>query len=78
MNYRIEKKEAFRIVGISEPLETEIEKNFEIVPLMWDEAKINGTIPRLVAMMEGVPLGLLGVSSCNELDNWRYYIAVAR
>lgn len=22
-------------------------------------------------------MGLLGVSACNELDNWRYYIAVA-
>ncbi|MBU3146846.1 AraC family transcriptional regulator [Clostridium sp. CF012] len=77
MNYRIEKKEAFRIVGVSEPLETEIEKNFEIVPQMWGTAAMNGTIPRLAAMMEGIPIGLLGVSSCNESDNWRYYIAVA-
>jgi AraC family transcriptional regulator len=77
MNYRIEKKEAFRIVGVSEPLETEIEKNFQIVPQMWGKASMNGTIPRLASMMEGMPMGLLGVSSCNELDNWRYYIAVA-
>lgn len=77
MIYRIEKKEAFRIVGISGPLETEIEKNFEMIPQMWGKAAVNGTIPRLAAMMEGVPLGLLGVSSCNELDNWRYYIAVS-
>ncbi|SCY23146.1 AraC family transcriptional regulator [Alkaliphilus peptidifermentans] len=77
MNYRIEKKEAFRIVGISEPLETEVEKNFEIVPQMWGKATVNGIIPRLAAIMEGVPWGLLGVSSCNELENWRYYIAVA-
>lgn len=28
MNYRIEKKEAFRIVGVSQPLHKEIEKNF--------------------------------------------------
>lgn len=77
MNYRIEKKDAFRIVGVSEPLELEIEKNFEIVPKMWGKAAVNGIIPRLVNMMEEVPLGLLGVSSCNELNNWRYYIAVA-
>lgn len=77
MNYRIEKKEAFRIVGISRALETEIEKNFAIVPQMWNAAAIDGTIPRLAAMMEGMPTGLLGVSSCNESDNWRYYIAVA-
>lgn len=77
MNYRIEKKEPFRIVGVSEPLEAEIERNFEIVPKMWETAAMNGTIPRLAAIMEGMPMGLLGVSSCNELDNWRYYIAVA-
>ncbi|AUM86887.1 AraC family transcriptional regulator [Clostridium botulinum] len=77
MNYRIEKKESFRIVGVSEPLEKEIEKNFQIVPKMWNTAVMNGTIPRLASIMEGMPMGMLGVSSCNELDNWRYYIAVA-
>ena len=77
MNYRIEKKESFRIVGVSGPLETEIEKNFKVVPQMWGKAAVNGTIPRLAAMMNEVPFGLLGVSSCNEVDNWRYYIAVA-
>ena len=77
LNYRVEKKDAFRIVGVSKPLETEIENNFKIVPQMWGEAAMNGTIPRLATMMEGMPLGLLGVSSCNELSNWRYYIGVA-
>lgn len=77
MNYRIEQKEAFRIIGISKPLEKEIEKNFEIVPRMWYEATMNGTIARFAGMMNGMPMGLLGVSSCNEEDNWRYYIAVA-
>lgn len=76
MNYRVEKKEAFRIVGVSEPLETEIEKNFEIVPKMWGMAAMNGTIPKLASLMDGMPMGLLGVSSCNEPDNWKYYIAV--
>lgn len=76
MNYRVEKKESFRIVGISEPLETEIEKNFEIVPKMWGSAAMNGTISKLAMMMDGTLLGLLGVSSCNEADHWRYYIGV--
>lgn len=77
MNYRIEKKEAFRIIGVSIPLKSEIEQNFETVPKMWAEAAMNGTIPRLVAMMEGTPMGLLGVSACSECNEWRYYIAVA-
>lgn len=77
LNYRIEKKEAFRIIGISEPLETELEKNFEIIPKMWATAAMNGTIPKLATMMDTPLIGMLGISSCNEANNWRYYIGVA-
>lgn len=51
MNYRIVKKEAFKIVGISEPLEKELEKNFEIVPGMWERAAMDGTISSLAPLM---------------------------
>lgn len=77
MDYRIEKKEAFRIVGVSAPLEKEVEKNFEIVPAMWGKAAQNGTIGRLASMMDGELKGLLGVSSCDQTTDWKYYIAVA-
>lgn len=78
MDYRIEKKESFRIVGISTPLEQEIEKNFETVPQMWGKAAQDGTIPRLAGLMNAQPMGVLGVSACNKTaEQWRYYIAVA-
>ena len=77
MNYRIEKKEAFRIVGVSSPLEKEIEKNFEIVPTIWANAASSGMIAQLAMMMDSKLKGLLGVSSCNEAEDWKYYIAVA-
>lgn len=77
MNYRIEKKEAFRIVGISHPLQKELEENFSIVPQMWGRAAADGTIERLAAMMNGQPMGLLGVSTCNDKEDWKYFIAVA-
>lgn len=77
MNYRIEKKGAFQIVGISEPLDKEIEKNFEKVPKMWGRAALDGTIDRLVGLMNTEPMGVLGVSACGGEDKWRYYIAVA-
>ncbi len=77
MNYHIERKESFRIIGISVPLESEIEKNFEVVPDFWNRAAMEGTLPRLVSKMNGEPKGVLGVSSCNESMNWRYYIAVS-
>ncbi len=53
MNYRIEKKESFRIAGTVQPLHREIEKNFEIVPQMWYKAAVDGTLPKLAAMIDG-------------------------
>lgn len=77
MDYRIEKKEAFRIVGVSVPLEKELEKNFEAVPGAWQGAVMNGTIPKLAEMMNTPVKGLLGVSACNDEEQWKYFIAVA-
>lgn len=77
MDYRIEKKEAIRIVGVSVPLEKEIEKNFESVPKAWQNAVMNGTIPKLVDMMDTTIQGMLGVSACYDLEQWKYFIAVS-
>ena len=77
MNYRIEEKESFRVIGVSKSLYNEIEKNFEIVPKMWEEEAKKGTIQKLALRMEGDPKGLLGVSACNKVDEWKYFIAVS-
>lgn len=77
MNYRIEEKEEFRIIGISEPLDKEIENNFNHVPQMWQKAAMDGTIPRLAPLMNHQPMGLLGVSACNNDEEWQYFIAVS-
>lgn len=77
MNYRIETKESFRIVGVSVPLEKEIEKNFAVIPSKWQEISTNGTLHRLTQMMNTEPMGVLGVSTCNDEEQWRYYIAVS-
>lgn len=77
MNYRIERKESFRVIGVSAPLHKEIEKNFAVVPQMWQKASTDGTIPKLAAKMNSFPKGLLGISACGDEEQWRYYIAVA-
>ena len=77
MNYRIETKGAFRIVGVSVPLEKEIEKNFAVIPSKWQEIATNGTLQRLTQMMNAQPMGVLGISTCNDEEEWRYYIAVS-
>lgn len=77
MNYRIETKEAFRIVGVSVPLYKDIEKNFTVIPPKWEEVSTNGTLEKLISMMDTPPMGVLGVSTCNDTEPWRYFIAVS-
>ena len=77
LNYRFEKRKAFEIIGISTPLEKELEKNYKTVPRMWRKAGIMGTIPKLVSMMNTDIKGVLGVSICDNGEDWKYYIAVA-
>lgn len=77
MKYRIETKEAFRIVGVSVPLDKDIEKNFAVIPSKWQEISMDGTLQKLIGMMDTELKGVLGVSTCNDTEPWRYYIAVA-
>lgn len=77
MNYRIETRKAFRIVGKSFPLSREIERNFAVVPQMWQGAVEDGAIEKIVSLMNGEPRGVLGVSVCTDGEEWRYYIAVS-
>lgn len=73
MNYRIETKDAFRIIGVSAPLDKEIENNFMVVPKMWQDSVVNGTLQKLAERMDTPPMGLLGVSICNKEANAHYY-----
>ena len=77
LNYRIEHKEAFRIVGIHAPMEKEIERNFQTVPKLWEEIASGGILPKLLPLMNGQLSGVLGVCACGEKEDWRYWIAVA-
>lgn len=77
MEYRIEKKDAFRIVGVSQQLSQNIEENFQVIPTMWQQAVMNGMIPKLLEIMNSHPMGVLGVSACGDDEQWYYYIAVS-
>ncbi len=77
LEYRIVRKEAFRITGISHSLDPDLEKNFDIVPTLWQEAGRKGTISKLSAYIKEEPLGLLGMSVSDEKKQWRFFIGVA-
>ncbi len=60
MNYRIETKDAFRIVGVSVPLQKNIEENFAVIPSKWGEVSADGTLQRLAGMMDTPLMGCRG------------------
>jgi AraC family transcriptional regulator len=78
MDYRIVKKDEFRIVGVKEKLDKDVEVNFEVVPKMWADVAQNGKIAELVPLMNQEPRGVLGVSACmDNQENWEYFISVS-
>ncbi|RPF41945.1 AraC family transcriptional regulator [Hydrogenoanaerobacterium saccharovorans] len=78
MDYRIEKKEAFRVVGVKTPMEKDVEKNFTTIPQFWQQVSEQGKIPQLCELMNSQPMGIMGLSACMDADeNWEYYIAVS-
>lgn len=78
LSFRIEKKDAFTIAGVSVELVNDLEMNFTAIPKMWMKASLFGTVKKVLALQDNpsVP-GLLGVSIPGSSDTWRYYIACA-
>lgn len=77
LNYRIEKKSAFRIVGITEHYALNIEDGFDNVPSLWQKAKEQEIIPVLASMIDNAPFGVLGVSTCMDGKVMDYFISVS-
>lgn len=76
MEYRIETRDAFRVVGFGLRESLTMEDCFEKVPQFW--AAVSGELPRLAALMDGSgPMGVLGVSACSGGAFTGYYIAAA-
>ncbi len=77
MNYRIEHKEAFRIVGVMRHFNLTIEESFEKVPMFWGEVSSNGVIEKVIENGNAEPCGVLGVCTCMDGRDFDYYIACA-
>lgn len=75
MKYRIEKKGAFRIVGVREQIHINVPEAFQEIPSLW--GKHAGRIPELCKLMSGKePVGVLGVTACMSGEKSDYYIGV--
>jgi AraC family transcriptional regulator len=78
LEFRIEAKEAFRVVGISIPLYGDFEGMAEPVEQVWKIAGNNGTIQKLKRLIGKEQSGLLEVMIPDEnAESWRYLISVA-
>ena len=77
MEYRIESKEAFRVVGVTLKLQKDIEQNMREVPVFWGKKAQDGSIARICSYMKPGQ-GLLGLcTNGDDKDHWVYTIGVA-
>lgn len=75
MKCRIEKKEAFRVVGVKKTFRNDMVEN--LVPNFWGELP-KETYEKIIKQSNGEPKGLLGL--CADFDNehtFDYYIATS-
>lgn len=80
MNYRIETKESFRVVGYKLETTMENEAGLREIPVFWSEIASTGKVPQVCALMNSEPLGLMGISVGDwygEENRFDYYAAVA-
>jgi AraC family transcriptional regulator len=76
MNYKIENRPSFTIVGVKERFTSDQELNFVEVPKFWQQTIEQGKIPQILGLLDTAPYGLVGLCTCMEGKEFDYYIAV--
>ncbi len=93
MEYRIVRKEAFRVVGVRDPINiapestdpetgkmfdpVAVEESFKRIPEFWKEEEASGNIGRICGFIDNEPKGLLGVSDCTHEGGSNFYYIAA-
>ncbi|WP_088186677.1 AraC family transcriptional regulator [Desulfosporosinus sp. FKA] len=77
MSYRVEEKEAMRIVGIRIPLSFDMEENIKLVPPFWSKTIKSSQFSEICDLSNQFPKGVLGVTVCQSTDEIYYFIAAA-
>ncbi|WP_336249131.1 AraC family transcriptional regulator [Stomatohabitans albus] len=75
MNYRIEHKDAIRVVGRSVELSQRMEENGPIFRQAWEDAVSDGTLEKLSAMINAEPFACLGLTTMDG-QSAKYWVAV--
>lgn len=77
MKYRVEEKEAMRIVGIRIPLTEDMEENQKLVPAFWSEVLQDSKFSEICQLSNQSPHGVLGITAYEKYSEVYYYIAAA-
>lgn len=80
LDYRIEKKDAFRIVGFKMHTTMENGECYRTTPAFWQDFMQNNKANEILPLMSGEPAGLLGVSNYSpdfSSSGFDYYIGCA-
>ena len=77
MSYKVQEKEAIRIVGIRIPLTLDMEENKKIVPPFWEKTLESSQFTKICSLSNQSPKGVLGITACQGSDEIYYYIAAA-
>ncbi|QIB69315.1 AraC family transcriptional regulator [Aminipila butyrica] len=76
MPYRVEEKEAMRLVGIRMPLTMDMEENKRSVPHFWENTLKSRQFANICNLSTRLPMSILGATVCQN-DEIYYYIAAA-
>jgi AraC family transcriptional regulator len=77
MDYRIEERIAFRVVGIKKRCTLNQEENLISLPKFWDELWKNGKVDEILGLSDQIPRALFGVCADANDTEFDYYIASA-
>jgi AraC family transcriptional regulator len=77
MKYRIETKEAIRIVGVRTPLQEDMEQNQKTVPVFWNKILESKSFSEICELTNKDSYGIFGVTAYTNPQNIYYYIAAA-
>lgn len=75
MKYRIETKEAIRIVGVKTALQEDMEQNQKIVPVFWDKILGSTLFSEICSLTNKDANSIFGVTAYTDPKNIYYYIA---
>ena len=76
MDYRIEKKKAFNIVGAKFPVPSDMDENFKIVPGIWRKAEEEGMVSEIAKICDVDETKVISLSANIAEEICDFYIAI--